>query len=102
MLARFLPVLLLTTLFILLLPSSSFALVVTDTVIGNMMCVVSDWMHGSTGEGIATLGIIMLGILALFNKISWNIAIIHAVGGAIIVAASSIVNSLNAGGTGCI
>ncbi len=103
MITRFLPILIFTAVFVLLLPSTGFATIAsTDTVIGDVMCNVSNWMHGSTGKGLATLGIVMLGILALFNKISWNLAIIHAVGGVLIVGASSLVTAMNAGGTGCI
>ncbi len=82
-----------------LFPVYGFA---ADTVIGDVMCNVTEWMHGTTGEGLATLAMIMLGILALFNKISWNVAIIHAVGGVLIVGASALVTSLGTGGTGCL
>ena len=97
---RLVPILTLTIFFVLLLPDVSFA---ANTTIGNMMCNVSGWMQGSTGRGIATLAMIMLGLLALFNKISWGLAIIHAVGGAIIVGASSIVTVMmnTPGITGC-
>jgi type IV secretory pathway VirB2 component (pilin) len=86
----------------LTLPDAAYALpVATDTVIGNMMCNVTGWMFGTTGKGIATLSVIMLGILALFNKISWGMGILHIVGIALIEGAAVVVNSLNAGGTGC-
>ncbi len=94
---RLLIVLMVATLLVLL-PEASFAV---DTEIGDMMCTVSGWMLGNTGKGIATLAMIMLGILALMGKISWNIAIIHAVGGVLIVGASSLVTALGTGGTGC-
>ena len=102
MIIRFLPIFIFTTLFVLLLPSTGFALVATDTVIGDMMCAVSGWMDGNTGKGLGTLGMITIGVLAIFNKISWGMAIIHAVGGIMIIGASSLVTAMNAGGTGCL
>lgn len=74
----------------------------SDTVIGNMLCTVVGWEKGSTGRGIATLAMIIVGIMALMNKISWGFVLLHIVGTALMVGASSIVSSLNAGGSGCL
>lgn len=84
----------------LALPDAAYALP-TDTIVGNMMCSVTEWMLGSTGRGIATLSIVMLGILSLLNKISWGMGILHIVGIGLIEGAAITVTSLNAGGTGC-
>lgn len=91
-------VIVIAMLLVLFLPEASFAV---DTAIGDMMCTVSGWMLGNTGKGLATLGMIMLGILALLGKISWGLVIIHAVGGVLIVGASSLVTALGTAGTGC-
>lgn len=80
-------------------PSVGFA--ANATPIGNILCNVSGWATGNTGKGIATLSIVMLGILALFNKISWNMAILHIVGIALLEGAAAFVTAMDAGGTGC-
>ena len=66
-----------------------------------MLCTATGWVDGNAGHGIITLSVIIMGILALLNKISWNIALLHIVGTALIVGASAMVTALNAGGTGC-
>ncbi|MEZ5690421.1 MAG: TrbC/VirB2 family protein [Rickettsiales bacterium] len=83
---------------VVLLPDVAMA---TDTVIGNMMCTVNGWMLGTTGKGLLTIGTIIVGLLAIFNKITWGFAIIHGVGSVLIIEGAYIVNSLNSGGTGC-
>lgn len=82
-----------------LFPSVGFA--ANDTPIGDMLCNVCGWATGNTGKGIATLSIVMLGILALMNKISWNMAILHIVGIGLLEGAATFVTAINAGGTGC-
>lgn len=89
-----------SSLLVFLFPEISFAAAV-DTPIGGMLCNVSGWADGNTGRGIATLAVVMLGILALLNKISWNMAIIHIVGAALLTGASVFITALNVGGTGC-
>lgn len=86
-------------LILMFFPSLSFA--GSNTPVGEMLCTVSDWATGNTGKGIATLSIVMLGILALMNKISWNMAILHIVGIGLLEGAATFVNAMNAGGTGC-
>ncbi|MEK6746067.1 MAG: TrbC/VirB2 family protein [Pseudomonadota bacterium] len=73
-----------------------------NTAVGDMLCTVSGWALGNTGKGIATLSIVMLGILALLNKMSWNFAILHIVGIALLEGAAGVVDAINAGGTGCL
>lgn len=80
-------------------PAVSFA--ANATPVGEMLCTVSGWALGNTGKGIATLSIVMLGILALLNKMSWNFAILHIVGIALLEGAAGVVNAINAGGSGC-
>ncbi len=87
-----------------MMPDMAFALTTTDTVIGNMMCVVVGWFLGTTGKGIATLAIIIIGVGALMGKVSWGMAIIVGLGISLIFGASALVNSLSASGstaTGC-
>lgn len=89
-----------TILIALIFPESGFA--GDDTAIGNMLCIVSSWANGNAGEGLATLAVIIIGILAINNKISWGIAIIHVVGVALLAGAGSIITALNVGGSGCV
>lgn len=89
-----------SSLFVFLSPEIGFAAAV-DTPIGGMLCNVSSWADGNTGRGIATLAVIMLGILALLNKISWNMAIIHIIGAALLTGASVFISALGVGGAGC-
>ncbi|MEQ1789284.1 MAG: TrbC/VirB2 family protein, partial [Rickettsiales bacterium] len=96
---RLLSIVILASIFsVLFLVNSSLA---SDTVVGNMLCTTTSWVHGSMGQGISILAVIILGLLALFNKISWGITLIHIVGAALLVGASSIVGSLGLGIAGC-
>ena len=86
---------------ILLLPLCTEVAFASDTVVGNMLCNVAGWTSGSTGRGVATLAVIIVGILAVMNKISWGIVLIHIVGVALFEGAGSIVDSLGTSGSGC-
>jgi len=76
-----------------------------NTVIGNTLCRVVTWFTGSTGKGIATIAIIIIGVGALMGKVSWGMAIIVGIGVALIFGAASLVNSISgdaaAGGSNC-
>lgn len=89
---------------VVMLPDLAFATTATagaDTVIGNMLCTVVTWFTGSAGKGLATLAIIVIGVGALMGKVSWGMAIIVGLGIALIFGAAAMVNSLQAGGSGC-
>jgi type IV secretory pathway VirB2 component (pilin) len=91
--------LIITVILTLIFPELSLAQ--QDTNVGNMLCTAASWIDGNAGHGIITLSVIIMGILALLNKISWNFALLHIVGTALLVGASSMVSALNAGGSGC-
>ncbi len=55
-------------------------------------------LTGTTGKAIATIAVIAVGVGALLGKISWGMALIVALGIALIFGAASIVTAL--GGTG--
>jgi type IV secretion system protein VirB2 len=57
-------------------------------------------MIGITGKAIATVGIIVMGLGALFGKLSWPRALMLASGIALVFGASSIVAELGAGPNG--
>jgi|CXWL01.1.fsa_nt_gi type IV secretory pathway VirB2 component (pilin) len=98
---RLISFLIFATLFSVFFPEISFATTSVDTPIGNTLCTAASWANGNMGAGIATLSIIIMGILALLGKVSWNLAILHVVGVALLVGASSFISSLNAGASGC-
>lgn len=62
-------------------------------------CSVINWFNGPLGKGMATVGIIIIGLGALYGKVSWGLAIICAVGVALIFGGTTIVNALGADGS---
>ncbi|MEQ1704465.1 MAG: TrbC/VirB2 family protein [Rickettsiales bacterium] len=84
---------------VVMLPDMAFAAVATP--IGNAMCTVAAWFLGNTGQGLATLAIIVIGVGALMGKVSWGMAIIVGLGIALIFGAAAMVTSIGAGGSGC-
>lgn len=65
-----------------------------DTVIAQVFCNVIKWFTGTTGKGVATIAIIVIGVGALMGKVSWGMAIIVGIGVALIFGAASLVNSI--------
>jgi len=70
-----------------------------ETSLDNMLCNVVSFFTGAVGKGIATLALIIVGIGALMGKVSWGMAIIVALGVAVIFGATTLVDALG-GGTG--
>ncbi|HEU5047437.1 MAG TPA: TrbC/VirB2 family protein [Rickettsiales bacterium] len=70
----------------------------TNNAIEQVFCNVVAVLNGPTGKAIATVAIIAVGIGALLGKISWGMALIVALGVALIFGAGTIVDNL--GGTG--
>ena len=66
-----------------------------------VMCNVVAFMTGTTGKAIATIAIIVVGLGALMGKISWGMALIVALGVALVFGAATIVENLGgeAGGS---
>jgi type IV secretory pathway VirB2 component (pilin) len=82
-----------------MLPQAALAGMVNDNnPIGTVLCNVVTWLTGPVGKGIATLAIIIIGLGALMGKVSWGMAIIVAIGVALIFGAAAIVNQLGGGG----
>ena len=66
------------------------------------LCSVVTWMTGGTGQAIATLAVIIIGVGALLGKVSWGMAIIVGLGIATIFGAGDLASSLAGdGGGGC-
>ncbi|MDX1975986.1 MAG: TrbC/VirB2 family protein [Rickettsiales bacterium] len=60
----------------------------------NVLCNAADFAKGNLGKGLATVGILILGIGALLGKVSWGLAITVGVGIAALFNAPGIVNKL--------
>ena len=84
--------------FYVLIPSTGFA---TSEVIGDSLCNVVGWMHGKTGKALVVLAMVITGVMALLNKITWGVALIHLVGEALVLEASIMVSNIAAGGVDC-
>lgn len=81
--------------FAVTLPEVALATAVTAPAgLDNMFCTVAGWFTGSTGKGLATIAITIVGIGALLGKVSWGMAMIVGVGVAVIFGAASIVEAL--------
>ena len=87
-------------LLVLSLPETALA-VNNGGALSTVLCNVVSWFTGPVGAAIATLAIIVVGLGALLGKVSWGMAIIVALGVAIIFGAPTIVNALGGGTTTC-
>ena len=65
--------------------------------IGAILCSIVSWLTGTTGRALATIAIVIIGIGALMGKVSWGMAIIVAIGIAIVFGAGTIVELLGGG-----
>ncbi|MBM3617927.1 MAG: TrbC/VirB2 family protein [Alphaproteobacteria bacterium] len=65
--------------------------------LGTVLCNIVSWLTGTTGRALATIAIVIIGIGALMGKVSWGMAIIVAIGIAIVFGAGQIVSLLGGG-----
>lgn len=72
-----------------------------SNAIEQVFCNVVLILTGTTGKAIATVAVIAVGVGALLGKISWGMALIVALGVALIFGAASIVSSLGGSGGTC-
>lgn len=72
-----------------------------DNPLTNTLCTLVQWLTGPTGRAVATLAIIIIGVGALMGKVSWGMAIIVALGIAIVFGAPTLLNLLGGGGQNC-
>ncbi|MBN8531247.1 MAG: TrbC/VirB2 family protein [Alphaproteobacteria bacterium] len=73
------------------------AALAADDPIGDVICTVVSWFTGPVGKAVASLAIIVLGIMALFGKLSPGVAITTIVGITIMFNGADVVNALNLG-----
>lgn len=80
----------------MLMPELAFAQSLTGAgAIGDVLCEIINWFRGPVGRGIASLAIIVMGIMALFGKLNPAFAMITIVGIVIMFSAQQVVGSLN-------
>ena len=72
-----------------------------SNAIEQVFCNVVLILTGTTGKAIATVAVIAVGIGALLGKISWGMALIVALGVALVFGAASIVLALGGSGNTC-
>ncbi|NDG05279.1 MAG: hypothetical protein EB121_08050, partial [Alphaproteobacteria bacterium] len=51
---------------------------------------IVDWFNGNLGKGLATVAVIVIGILALYGKVEWKMALLTGVGIAAMFGAAGI------------
>ena len=70
-----------------------YSTISVETIFCNMVA----WFKGPIGKGVATIAMIMVGLGALFGKASWGLAIIAAVGIALIFGSQGVLVALGMG-----
>lgn len=81
-----------------MIPDSAFA---SGNAIQTVFCNVVALLTGTTGKAVATVAIIAVGVGALLGKISWGMALIVAIGVALVFGAGTIVDALGASSNDC-
>jgi type IV secretory pathway VirB2 component (pilin) len=66
----------------------------TSGGMGDVLCFAESMINGSLGKGLATLVIVMLGIGAMFGKVSWGLVTLVGVGIAVTFGAYTIATML--------
>lgn len=73
-------------------PMICYAGVGIDSNIGNTVCEIFAYTQGNLGKALATLSIIILGMGAMFGRVSWGMAATVAVGVSITFGSYGILN----------
>lgn len=82
---------------LMMVPELSYASSTGANIIGDTLCTIVNQLTGKIGRGIATLGVIFLGIGLFVGKLSWGLAVAIAIGIGGIFGAESIVDWLDSG-----
>lgn len=77
-----------------LVPNSAWAAPQCTDALCITLCSVVLWFTGEMGQAIATLGILVLGLGALFGKVSWPMALITSFGISVMFMGGEIVEML--------
>src|SRR4051812_12968353 len=78
---------------VLLIPDL-YAVTAQNSMVGNYICFIADNFEGNAGRGIATIGLSVLGTLALLGRVTWTQAIVIGVGCAVLFGAPGIAQTL--------
>lgn len=62
--------------------------------IDSLLTTINTALSGTTGRGIATVALIVIGIACLSGRMSWLTGLVWCIGLAIVVGAGQIVNSI--------
>ncbi|MDE3015516.1 MAG: TrbC/VirB2 family protein [Pseudomonadota bacterium] len=74
--------------------AAAYAQVGVMSVPGNILCYILAIIYGNLGRAIATIGVIMIGLGALFGKVTWGMAIIVTIGISVVFASSVLVSDV--------
>lgn len=88
------------TALILMAPDVVLASAAPDTQISQTLCNIVTWLNGSTGRAVATIAVIVVGVMALAGRLNWSMAIIVVAGIALVFGAKAIVTALSPSGSG--
>lgn len=80
-------------LMVLLLPIAAFAMG-GETPVSEGLSYITDAMYGATGIGIATISVMVVGLLCLSHYLKWSVLGYTIIGISIIFGAGSIVNGI--------
>ena len=84
--------------YLLMSDLNAAARVGVNSAVGNYICVIADNFSGNAGRGIATIGISVIGTLALLGRITWTQALVVGVGCAVLFGAPALITTLGAAG----
>jgi type IV secretory pathway VirB2 component (pilin) len=82
---------------VLLMPAPANA----GTPMGEVLCFILYIILGNAGRGLATIGIMVLGVAAVLGKASWGLAITVGVGIAVVFSCVQLVSLLGLGDAAC-
>lgn len=82
---------------VMLVPEMALAGATGESPLESVLCRLVNWLTGPTGRALATLAIIIIGVGALMGKVSWGMAIIVAIGIAIVFGAPTLLQLLGGG-----
>lgn len=68
--------------------------------IGSVLCNIVAAINGTVGKGIATIGIVALGVGLFAGKLNWPLAIATAIGIGLIFGAAQMVDFISPSDTG--
>ena len=71
------------------------------TPMGDVLCLVMDWMTGNLGKGMATIAVLIVGVGATMGKVSWGLAMTVGIGISVLFGAANLVLTMGIGAVAC-